>query len=330
MRLLWRRREHVQRVYDSIATEWHGTRYRSWPRVEEFVLSLPRGSLIADLGCGNGKMASACRQGGHFALACDFSVELVRIAALQQGAEAQIADALLVPYRDGCFDAALSIAVLHHISTEARCAAAHASNRPTRPEPKDRAVSRVVVGRRRQLMAETLRVLRPGGLALFYAWAMEQSDGVSGHLFAAQDVFVPFHQRGHTPAKAKQPKQPKQPKRGNAAVVTTPAPASRQGLRQLRQPLVPVRRMRLSRLRRRHQPCTRGTATCIESTSSGSSRRACQVRLWCRSTTTRVITACSCERARMPSSPRSAAIVARLRRTRVRVSASILCKDLAA
>ena len=78
---------HVKDVYDSIAKEWHGTRYKSWPRVEEFVLSLPRGSLVADLGCGNGKMAAACRQGGHFALGCDFSIELVRISASEQRME---------------------------------------------------------------------------------------------------------------------------------------------------------------------------------------------------------------------------------------------------
>ena len=73
-----------------------------------------------------------------------------------------------LPYRSGAFDAALSIAVLHHVSSE---------------------------GRRRLLFAETLRVLRPGGLALFYAWALEQGGGRSGHSFASQDVFVPFHQR---------------------------------------------------------------------------------------------------------------------------------------
>ena len=73
-----------------------------------------------------------------------------------------------LPYRSGAFDAALSIAVLHHVSSE---------------------------GRRRLLLAETLRVLRPGGLALFYAWAMDQGDGRSGHVFASQDVFVPFTQR---------------------------------------------------------------------------------------------------------------------------------------
>lgn len=110
------------------------------------MFSLPRGSLVADLGCGNGKMASACRQGGHFALACDFSVELVRIAALQQGAEAQVADALAVPYREGRFDAALSIAVLHHISTDARCAAAAATrNHLIHPLPEPKVLGVVVL-----------------------------------------------------------------------------------------------------------------------------------------------------------------------------------------
>ena len=65
--------------------------------------------------------------------------------------------------------AALSIAVLHHIASP---------------------------NRRRTLCAETIRVLAPGGLGLFYAWAEEQADGgVSGHAFASQDVFVPWHLR---------------------------------------------------------------------------------------------------------------------------------------
>ena len=36
--------------------------------------------MVADLGCGNGKLASACAGAGHAALGCDFSAELVRIA----------------------------------------------------------------------------------------------------------------------------------------------------------------------------------------------------------------------------------------------------------
>ena len=125
-------------------------------------------SLVADLGCGNGKMSPACRAAGHYAIGCDFSIELVRICALQLGMQAQAADVMAVPYRSGIFDAALSIAVLHHISS---------------------------VERRRLLVKETIRVLRPGGKALFYAWAKDQQSGRSGHVFPSPDVFVPFHQR---------------------------------------------------------------------------------------------------------------------------------------
>ena len=110
-------RLHVQSVYDEIAEQWHGTRYRAWPRVEEFVRALPPSSLVADLGCGNGKMAAACRAGAHYAVGCDFSAGLVRIAALQQKLDAQVADVMALPYRAGAFDAALSIAVLHHVSS---------------------------------------------------------------------------------------------------------------------------------------------------------------------------------------------------------------------
>ena len=163
-------KEHVQKVYDAVAAQWHGTRYKAWPKVVDFVASLPPRSLVADLGCGNGKIAPHCQRLGHHAIGCDFSIELVRIAALQQGLEAQAADVMALPYRDGVFDAAMSIAVLHHVSTEAR---------------------------RRLLVSETLRVLRPGGRALLYAWAAEQSDGRSGHSFGDPDVFVPFHNRVH-------------------------------------------------------------------------------------------------------------------------------------
>ena len=161
-------RQHVQQVYDAVAHQWHSTRYKAWPRVVDFVAALPPHSLIADLGCGNGKIAPHCRDAGHAVIGCDFSIELLHIARSQLGLEAQAADVMALPYRDESFDAALSIAVLHHVST---------------PE------------RRRLLVAETMRVLRPGGRALFYAWAAEQSAGRSGHQFAAPDVFVPFHNR---------------------------------------------------------------------------------------------------------------------------------------
>ena len=111
-------REHVQAVYDSIASEWDGTRYAPWPKVEAFVKALPEGSLVGDLGCGNGKNLPACRSVG-FEIGSDVSAPLARIAAARGkhcgGYEVGVADVMNLPYRTNCFDAVLCIAVLHHI-----------------------------------------------------------------------------------------------------------------------------------------------------------------------------------------------------------------------
>ena len=86
-----------------------------------------------------------------------------------------MADGVRLPYRSNAFDVALNIAVLHHLSTAER---------------------------RLKCIQETLRILKPGGRALFYAWAKEQKNGAenrSGHQFDASDVLVPFHLREHGP-----------------------------------------------------------------------------------------------------------------------------------
>lgn len=64
-------------------------------------------------------------------------------------ADVAVADGLALPYRPGCCDGALCIAVLHHISSPAR---------------------------RLALLAQLLRVLRPGGRALVTVWATQQEN----------------------------------------------------------------------------------------------------------------------------------------------------------
>ena len=55
--------EHVRGVYNAIAPQWHGTRYKAWPRVAKFCLmNCGPGTLVADVGCGNGKMAPTQRR----------------------------------------------------------------------------------------------------------------------------------------------------------------------------------------------------------------------------------------------------------------------------
>ncbi|KHG17683.1 Alkylated DNA repair alkB [Gossypium arboreum] len=108
-------KKYVHHVYDAIAPHFSSTRFAKWPKVAAFLESLPTGSLILDAGCGNGKYL----------------------------------DAVNLPYRTNFGDAAISIAVLHHLSTE---------------------------NRRKKAIEELVRVVKKGGLVLITVWAVEQED----------------------------------------------------------------------------------------------------------------------------------------------------------
>ncbi len=55
-------RDHVHDVYERIAGHFSDTRHSAWPRVVEFVSSLPDGAVLLDAGCGNGKYLGAHRK----------------------------------------------------------------------------------------------------------------------------------------------------------------------------------------------------------------------------------------------------------------------------
>lgn len=178
--------QHVHEVYDSIAAHFSSTRYKPWPLVRQFVDSLPVGSFLADVGCGNGKnlprseaspssstttttpsasssLRSSLSTSSCVGIGCDYSAELLRFPAAS-GLEVLRGDGLCTPFRSDAFDAAISIAVIHHFAT---------------PE------------RRMAAIRELLRIVRRGGQILIYVWAREQPkrrcpDGGNG------DVMVPW------------------------------------------------------------------------------------------------------------------------------------------
>lgn len=139
-------RTYVHKVYDAIAPHFSSTRFAKWPKVASFLESLPQGSLVLDAGCGNGKYLGF--NPNCYFVGCDISSALVTICA-ERGHEALVADAVNLPYRSGFGDAAISIAVLHHLSTQSR---------------------------RRKAIEELVRVVRKGGLVLITVWAVEQED----------------------------------------------------------------------------------------------------------------------------------------------------------
>ncbi|CAI9116375.1 OLC1v1017503C5 [Oldenlandia corymbosa var. corymbosa] len=140
-------KKYVHRVYDAIAPHFSSTRFAKWPKVSAFLNSLPVGSLVLDAGCGNGKYLGLNPE--SFFIGCDISSALVKICA-DRGHEVLVADAVNLPYRTGYGDAAISIAVLHHLSTESR---------------------------RRKAVEELVRIVKKGGLVLITVWAREQEDG---------------------------------------------------------------------------------------------------------------------------------------------------------
>jgi alkylated DNA repair dioxygenase AlkB len=68
--------KHVHDVYDAIATQWHHTRGKRgvlWPGATQFLDSLPRGSVVADVGCGDGKYFSAITAASSYVIGMDIS-----------------------------------------------------------------------------------------------------------------------------------------------------------------------------------------------------------------------------------------------------------------
>ncbi|KAL9629541.1 MAG: hypothetical protein Q9204_005211 [Flavoplaca sp. TL-2023a] len=171
-------KEHVHEVYEQIASHFSSTRYKPWPIVQRFLQELPTGSIGLDVGCGNGKYLTV--NPNVFILASDRSESLVRIASQHRPHSSVIADNLSLPHPFSLFDFAISIAVVHHLSSHLRrvqaIAAVLESLRPAlRPE---------------QSPANPEHV---GGKALIYVWALEQKTSRRGWDEGDnQDVMVPW------------------------------------------------------------------------------------------------------------------------------------------
>ncbi|KAL4898423.1 S-adenosyl-L-methionine-dependent methyltransferase [Aspergillus ambiguus] len=162
--------KNVHEVYQHIATHFSSTRYKPWPVVEQFLQGLSPGAVGLDVGCGNGKYLTVNKD--VFIVASDRSENLARIAAKHQPHSTILADILHLPHPDSFFDFAISIAVIHHLST---------------PD------------RRVKAIREILRTLKPstddapGGRALLYVWALEQKNSRRGWDKGDQkDIMVPW------------------------------------------------------------------------------------------------------------------------------------------
>ena len=156
--------DHVFRVYDDIAVHWNHTRGKRkvhWHRVKTFLEALPAGSMLADVGSGDGKYFGL--NPGVVCVGCDRSWGLLQVSK-NPAYETFCCDVVTLPLTSDTFDATICVAVLHHLAS------------------KDRRV---------EAIRELMRITRPGGTILIQAWALEQEEG-SRMAFNEQDVLVPW------------------------------------------------------------------------------------------------------------------------------------------
>ena len=151
-------KRYVHESYDKIPELFDNTRQYTWPKVREFSKSLKTNSLILDAGCGNGRNLNI-RKDCHY-IGSDVTPGLINIS--RKKAECVLCNVLKMPFKDNSFDAVLSIAVIHHLSTEYR---------------------------RIQAIREMTRVLKIGGKMLIYVWAKEQP---RFQKYSQQDIMVPW------------------------------------------------------------------------------------------------------------------------------------------
>jgi SAM-dependent methyltransferase len=114
-------------------------------------LEVSASALVVDVGAGTGALLGAIRSAAPSvrAVTLDASARMLRIARTRRGASAVLADALALPLADGCASAVILAYVLFHL-----------------PDPV-------------RALAETARVLGPGGRAGAVTWGWERAPRAS-------------------------------------------------------------------------------------------------------------------------------------------------------
>ncbi|XP_055895099.1 uncharacterized protein LOC106067146 [Biomphalaria glabrata] len=155
---------HVEKVYNLIAPHYNDVKHKKWPKVNKFLKNLAPGTLVADIGCGNGRYLSVNPL--TYKLGSDICSSFLE-QARSDGYEIIAADNMTLPYRDGVFDAVCSIGVIHHFSSQSR---------------------------RIRAVKELARIASPGSKVMIYVWAYEQTR----RKFTSQDVLIPWFKPEHS------------------------------------------------------------------------------------------------------------------------------------
>ena len=161
------------REYDLIA-EWYAAERldaTGVPEVLQLASSLPRASLVLDIGCGNGVPITRCLlEAGHRVVGIDTSgVMLSRLRRNMPGTPAVRAAVQHCPFANATFDAAVAWGVLFHL-----------------PQPEQH-----------NAIASVSRVLRPGAPFLFTSGDVDGPNAKKGSMNGVMFQYFSFSVEGY-------------------------------------------------------------------------------------------------------------------------------------
>jgi SAM-dependent methyltransferase len=105
--------EYVKQIYEYIASEFNVTRAYKWNWITDFINSLPKNSLIYDIGCGSGRNMDYPNYQFIGFDNCERFIELCR----NKGLKVYYSEITDIRIRDNSADAIICIATFHHLST---------------------------------------------------------------------------------------------------------------------------------------------------------------------------------------------------------------------
>ena len=153
---------NVLDIYNLIANDFSRTRYSVWPSVKNFIESFPNETQFLEIGCGNGK--NMLLRPLNFT-GCDNCKNFIKICK-KRNLDVILSCATDLPFKTNYFDATISVAVIHHLSTSER---------------------------RIKAINEQIRVTKPDGMIFIEVWAFENNNRVVNN---NQDNMVPWRLNG--------------------------------------------------------------------------------------------------------------------------------------
>jgi len=176
--------KNMMRLYNVIAKEFSATRSKPWKYIVEYAQKMQPYSIIADLGCGNGRHTIPYAQMGHYVIALDISKEMLNMTKSKLlknkifcNADIIQASITHLPLRRNIFNLVMCIATLHHI--------------PTRTD-------------RISTLNEMYKILKENGLLLISVWNLLQLHHIKNIIktfiltkkLTFKDVYVPWKHKG--------------------------------------------------------------------------------------------------------------------------------------